>query len=72
MINNSNISEDNYYEIFSNITCLLENYFTNENNENEKLILIKRKNLKNNFFLISFLVLIIIATYFFGDFITYE
>ena len=71
MINNSNISEENYYEIVSNITCLLENYFTNGNNGNEKLILIKRKNLKNIFFLILFLVLVIIATYFFGDFITY-
>ena len=70
MLNNYNISEKNYYEIISYITTLLENYFTNGNEGKEKLIIIKRQNLKNYFFLILFLIIIIIANYFFGDFST--
>ena len=67
MINNNNISEESYYETISNITNLLENYFTNGNTGKDKLILIKRQKLKNVFFLIVFLIIVIMATYFFGD-----
>lgn len=68
MINFNNITEENYYETISNITNILDNYLTNGNNGKDKLILIKRQNLKNIFFLIVFLILVIIATYFFGDY----
>ena len=70
ILNNYDISEKNYYEIISYIITLLENYFTNGNEGKEKLILIKRQNLKNIFFLILFLIIIIFANYFFGDFST--
>ena len=68
MINYNNTSEENYYETISNITNILDNYLSTGNNGKEKLILIKRKNLKNIFFLIIFLILVIIATYIFGDY----
>ena len=62
MIKNNSESEDNYYETISNITNLLENYLTNGNSGKEKLILMNRQNLKNIFFLIIFLIIIIIAS----------
>ena len=67
IIKNSTISEESYYEIVSNITNILENYIKNGNSGKDKLILIKRNNLKNIFFLIIFLISIIIITYFLGD-----
>jgi len=67
MIKNNSASEESYYETISNLINILDNYLTNGNNGADKLILIKRKNLKNIFFLIVFLILVIIATYFFGD-----
>ena len=68
MIKNNNVSEENYYETISNITNLLEKYINNGNSGKEKLILIKRQNLKNIFFLIIFLILVILVTYFFGNY----
>lgn len=67
MIKNNSVSEESYYETISNIINILDNYLTNGNNGKDKLILIKRKNLKNIFFLIVFLILVILATYFFGE-----
>ena len=67
MIKNNSVSEESYYETISNIINVLDNYLTNGNNGKDKLILIKRKNLKNIFFLIVFLILVILATYFFGE-----
>ena len=67
MIKNKNISEDNYYESISHITNILENYLKNGNSGKDKLILMKRQNLKNLFFLIVFFIIVIIAMYFFSD-----